>query len=211
VLQITLVDSSSGTGGQIVGGLAPETPLHGLATVFLGPTQFGLAKSDQALFYVRAFAKTASFALIGGKPHFQCPDRMTAGSSCGDRFAYTNPIWGRYHVTCPAVPRKPRPGFLGLARSPFVDSDGNRVPDTCERDLPDPCPQRPPRGGRFGEVGAIPEGVRPPVAVDPDRPPAGPQPAKAIPANSCQMVKSLAVKGLPPGVVGPEPDPVSPR
>ncbi len=223
VLKIKLFDDQiipnqdGNQGGKLAPNISQETPFHGLAQVFLGPNQFGLAKKDQALFYVRAFAKTNGLIIGDNQFLFQCPRPDIAGNSCSGRLAYSNPIWGRYQVTCPAKQqplRKSQPGILQFFISiPFLDSDNNNVPDTCEREIPDPCPPAPavggPLGGRLGQFTPLGQGGGPGVAVDPDRNPVGPQPAKSIPANSCQMVKSLSVSFpgkdiLGTGVLQPE-------
>ena len=220
VLQIKLMDNTvTNTDGNQGGNLAPnitaETPFHGQAQVFLGPNQFGLAQRDHALFYVRAFAKTSGLIFANNKFLFQCPKTDLAGNSCSGRLAYSNPIWGRYQVSCPAKQQplpSTQPGVLQFFKSsPSLDSDNNHVPDTCEREIADPCPPAPVvggggPGGRLGQLTPLGQAGQPGVAVDPSRTPNTPQPAKAIPANSCQMVKALAVPShvtdvLPSGVL----------
>ncbi|MGD9850864.1 MAG: hypothetical protein AB7T38_06340 [Nitrospirales bacterium] len=206
VLQVKLMDNTvtntdGNQGGRLVEGVSGDTPFHGLAKLYLGPNQFNLAKRDQALFYVRAFAKTNGLIMSNDKFLFQCPKLDLAGNSCSSRLAYSNPIWGRYQVSCPGTQpslQNAQPGVLQFFKlSPSVDSDNNSVPDTCEREIPDPCPNAPavggPLGGRFGQVTPFGQGGQPAVAVDPNRTPASPQPAKSIPANSCQVVTALAV------------------
>lgn len=196
------------------GTYVPGTPLplvdpkryHGVAQLHLNPTQFGLAGSDQLLFYIRAFARTVdAFARSKYKdgelidPNVlndislrRCASSSRdAGSGCGFRLAYSNPVWGRYQVSC-----------SGRPTSSALDGDNNGVPDTCERDIPDPCPAVAPRGGHRLDamIPLGPEG-RPPVAVDPSRTPVDPLPEKTVQGTSCQIVKSL-VFSLPGGAPG---------
>jgi hypothetical protein len=203
VLQVKLVDNF---GRFNVADLPPEAGFHGMVTVFIGPAQFGLVKQDQALSYVRAFVKTN--AAHQASDLGQCPKLGTAGSKCGDRFAYSNPIWARYRVTCPPQTRAVQPQILEFGSlatlafvTPYLDADNNSIPDTCEREIPNPCPVvAPPGGGRLGGVTGVRPDVLPPVLVDPSKP-AGPQPAKIVPGASCKVVKSLFIP-VSPGVTG---------
>jgi hypothetical protein len=156
---------------------------HGIARVFLGPAQFGLASSDGALSYVRAVARTV--APQQGADLAVCPATATAGSRCGGRLAYSNPIWHRYRLACPTG-RPPRVGGAFRPTLPIEDADDNRFPDTCERDVPSPCPRVGRGGGRFGEV--APEARE---VADPERTPATARPAKPIPGDTCQFLTTL--------------------
>lgn len=144
----------------------------GLARIYLSPAQFDLVRQDGRLFYIRAFARTIGPTELGA----DCRNPpLEAG--CGDRMAFSNPVWGRFQATC----RADRRG---------IDADRNRMPDTCERDVPSPCPQRQPPGPSVTRPGLVPGVVVAPqhqVAVDPDRP--GPV-IKPPPADSCQYVSS---------------------
>jgi hypothetical protein len=207
VLQIKLADAV----GRFNRTDQPESMRYrGVAAVFLGPAQFQLADSDGSLSYVRAFVRTITDAQ--GQENSVCPQVGSAGSKCGDRFAFSNPIWAKYRVACPAPSRGGGRGGAetGFNRgtAPFLDANDNQMPDACERDIPNPCAQSgrgevgadvrnpqlevtpPPsrgRGGRGGR-GETGRGGPPPVARDSelDRP----RPAKPVPANSCQMLKS---------------------
>lgn len=159
-LRVNLVDESLKTedgtiAGKLVANLSPDTPFHGLAKIFLHPKSFGLTEYDKALFYVRAFAKTTTGIMGQERWHFLCPKVGTAGNSCSDqRWAYSNPIWGRYRGTCPKnttltanIPGG-KPGkttgtqviHVIVTDAESLDADNNRRPDICEREIPDPCP-----------------------------------------------------------------------
>lgn len=90
--------------------------MHGMAVIYLAPAQFHIG-ADNHLFYLRAFAQTGADG---------CPPELEGGNSCGKRFAFTNPVWGDFQAIC----RKSGRG---------IDADGNGMPDTCERELDDPC------------------------------------------------------------------------
>ena len=113
----------------------PGTPLplvaslryHGIAQLHLNPIQFGLANSDQVLFYIRAFARTVdAYPRFKNDPHVvndislrRCASSpRDAGNSCGFRLAYSNPVWGRYQGSC-----------SGRSFSSTLDGDNNNVPD----------------------------------------------------------------------------------
>jgi hypothetical protein len=183
VLQVRLTDE---LGRYSLTDVPQDSQYHGIVRVFIGPAQFGLARADQALSYVRAFVKTVA----PGQGASGCPERTLAGNRCGNRFGYANPIWMRYQLQCAPV-REDRAGrgaaILGAAR-PFLDGNFNGRPDTCERDIPSPCGvETGGRGGRFGvDVGIDPRDVK---AERPGR--AGSGPAKPIPASSCQKVAAL--------------------
>ncbi len=174
-----------------------EAGYRGLARIYVGPEQFGLVAGDQALSYVRAVAKTISAVdgyartdVVGGQQRRLCPAPLTGGSKCGDRLAYTNPVWTRYRVTCPTARSPAGGGTTAVGQRPgsFLDSDANSVPDTCERNVPDPCQTT--SGGARGRL-ATETGVGrqppPPVSRDPDRAPVGPVAAKAVPTKSCTV------------------------
>jgi hypothetical protein len=180
-----------------IGVASVDGGYRGVAKVFLGPAQFGLASADGSLSYVRAVAKTVSAkegasrtAIIEGFNRFLCPAPLTAGNKCGDRLAYSNPIWGRYRIACPP-PRAIRFGQGPQAPStsgdaPFIDADGNAVPDTCERDIPDPCPAT--SNTRLRGETPFSGGARPGTFQrNPNILPSGPTPGKAVPTRSCQV------------------------
>ena len=198
-LQVKLVTGKSDA--STVPGVSPEMRLHGIAQIFLSPQQFGISSADHLLFYVRAFARTRDGN--SAAYHKECPPFGTAGSNCGSGRTYSNPIWGRFNVKCPTGKPKAMPGhgghFGGLgpkAAAPFLDADGDGVPDICERDVPDPC----------AAAGGGP-GPPPPSSLDPGQP-AGP-PQKVAPATSCQVLASLVHK-VPPGVPEPVPGTFAP-
>jgi hypothetical protein len=142
-LQIRLANAYGGP----IPGQPSDLRYRGVARVFLGPAQFGMAPADGTLSYVRAVART--IAPQQGADIGVCASAWTAGSRCGGRMAYSNPIWNRYRLACPTGRPRPVGGVLQPAL-PIVDADGNRFPDTCERDLPTPCP-RVGGGGRFDD------------------------------------------------------------
>jgi len=179
---------------------------HGIAKVFLGPAQFQLANADQALSYVRAFARTITDAQA--QANGLCPEVGLAGSRCGDRFAFSNPIWAKYRVTCPQSSGRPRGATetaLNNVSTPYLDADNDGMPDVCGRDIPDPCarttspeigvdvdrpvvedtrPQSPAGGhAETGAIGRLPLAVE--GALD------TPRPAKPVPNISCQVIESL--------------------
>ena len=201
-LQIKLANPN----GQFNRTNLPESVrYHGVAKVFLGPAQFQLANNDQALSYIRAFARTITD--VQAQENGLCPEVGAAGSKCGDRFAFSNPIWAKYSLSCPRSSGRPgRPAETALNRisTPYLDADNDGIPDVCKRDIPNPCTRQPeadvdihrpmvegtrtpaPSSGR-PETGPI---GQPPVAVEGalDRP----TPAKPVPDNSCQVVESPA-------------------
>lgn len=121
----------------------------GMARVYLTPNEpFYLSEHSGKLFYLRAYAQTYGRAellfdgpkIAGADPAeaanwiHTCTDAqgnpqspLTPGK-CGDRHAYSNPIWGRYNQTC---------GPSGQS----IDGNGNGMPDTCEQSggWPDMC------------------------------------------------------------------------
>lgn len=110
---------------------ARQLGYRGIARFYLSPAQFDLVTRDGRLFYVRAVVKTAD----PERARFRsgCPAGAGSPGNCGGRLAFSNPIWGKYRRNC-------RTDELSL------DSDGNRTPDTCERNVPDPC-----RDGSIGD------------------------------------------------------------
>jgi hypothetical protein len=181
VLQVSLLDA--------YGRLNRNDPslanvnYHGVARVYLGPGQFQLAQRDQALSYVRAYAVTVrpdQAENLG-----VCPAGGTAGNRCGNRHAYSNPVWSRFNTSCPATPRPTRPAetALGRGRAPrFVDSNTNNVADTCEDQLRNVCAV----SVRDQPVGELPTRVsRGTDARGPNRPQARP-----IPMTSCQRLSA---------------------
>ena len=184
VLRIDLADVF----GRPLPGQPAQIGRRGVARVFLGPAQFGLARADGALSYVRAVART-----IDRSPADDldiCPPQGTAGSRCGHRTAYSNPIWNRFRLTCPA--RRPFPNLgdllgttaLGGGAGTIVDVDNDAVPDTCESNVPDPCRPRTPHD-RLGEQANL--GNPPVVSANPDLPGTH-SPVKPIPATSCRTL-----------------------
>jgi len=145
-----------------------EVGYGGIARLFLSPKQFDLTFNNAPLFYVRAYAETVSRT----ENDSECPAPSTAPGSCGDRSAFTNPVWGVYVHDCKAD---------GIA----IDSDRNRIPDTCERPLPDPCAAADDaQGPRGGTPEAAPPGTS---ATAPTAQP--PQGFRPPPAASCSIVQ----------------------
>jgi hypothetical protein len=165
--------------------LPAELAYHGVARFYLGPAQFQLATTDKSLSYIRAYATTIApqqAADLG-----ICVRAWTAGSRCGNRKAYSNPVWSRYNLTCPPRP-KPKPiagaAALGRPEPTFVDANGNRFPDSCEGTLPDACRTTKPKPGAV-------DIDRPQVADKGGAAPAKPAPARPIPKTSCQRLAGL--------------------
>jgi hypothetical protein len=129
--------------------LPEDVRYHGVAKIFLGPAQFKLAGGDQALSYVRAMARTITDQQ--GQDNALCPDVGSAGSRCGDRFAYSNPIWAKYTIACPAQPaggpRRPAETAVNLKPTAYIDADNDGMPDICAGSIPDPCPSKHPETG----------------------------------------------------------------
>lgn len=121
---------------------------HGVAQVYVAPGQFQLAENDGELFYVRAFAKTIS-AYKDWFNERNCKYSAEAGNKCGDRYAFANPVWGRYHKTCPNKPARPQHAetIFGAKPVAFLDSNANRYPDICESVVLNPCEKHPETGG----------------------------------------------------------------
>ena len=117
--------------GRTISGQAAQIGYHGVAKFFLGPAQFQLASNDGALSYVRAVTKTISAGQ--GVDFGPLPGSLGAGSKCGSRFAYSNPIWARYRATCPPPRRRPGGSEVAITGEPpnFVDGNSNSIPDGC--------------------------------------------------------------------------------
>jgi hypothetical protein len=188
--------------------LSPDIAYHGTAAIYLGPGHFGLARAEGALSYVRAFASTIltyRAADLG-----ICPQGGTAGSHCGSRYAFANPVWTRYVSTCPSPASSPSApsrtsrfnSALRAASSlqkvtTFIDKNGNRMPDACENTLANACP---PETNPTGAAGEITDQLRNAIdragtneLVDPNAPPSPPQlvaapPSRPIPGTSCQVL-----------------------
>ncbi|MDQ3565049.1 MAG: hypothetical protein M3436_13220 [Pseudomonadota bacterium] len=184
------------------GGLA----MAGVANLYLSPSQFGLVAEGNPLFYVRAYARTilAPFGGVNSATGYvePCP----AGARCKVGHAFANPIWGRYHATCPQTgPAQTQDsGTVGVGgigskagggahvkptvldqaslRTSSRDQDGNAVPDTCERDIPDPCPAAGTPIGSHADIDLVftQEGA----STTP--------PAKSPPPRSCQILAGAA-------------------
>lgn len=171
-----------------VSGAMPDMGYQGRAKLYLSPAQFDLVRADGRLFYVRAYAET--FARMDSTSG--CTGRENDPGSCGDRLAFANPIWGRFKSRCNGIDAQ------GL------DGDGNRVPDTCERTLPDPCPPPNIKGGsKLSGVVAPRPGE---LSVDPTIP--RPGVTTGTPLRTCQIIS--AVPSPPPGVVAPSTDILAP-
>jgi hypothetical protein len=188
-------------------GLDPKIRYHGVARIFVAPGQFQLAESEGELFYVRAFAKT--IRPINDWFHDRNCKKYSGegGNKCGDRFAYANPVWGRYHKTCPEPPRGARPPDAIIALKPpaYLDSNNNLYPDVCESVILDACMAHPETGspdhdaplaegtatpeGRPGNAAgvAVPESEIAGIATDETVP--NPD-VKPTPMKSCQMLRA---------------------
>jgi hypothetical protein len=197
VLQVQLADAY---GRFSRAPLPADIAYHGTAAIYLGPGHFGLARSEGALSYVRAFARTVTTQQAADLGI--CPAGGTAGSHCGNRYAFANPVWTRYLSTCPTIrPRRVNSAVLGASslQKPtyFVDKNGNRVPDACENTLADACP---PETSPTGAAGNISDRARNAIEragtnelVDPTAQPSPPQlvptpPSRPIPGTSCQVL-----------------------
>ncbi|MEO8063414.1 MAG: hypothetical protein ABI821_11780 [Pseudomonadota bacterium] len=180
--------------------LSPDIAYHGTAAIYLGPGQFGLARNEGALSYIRATASTIltyRAADLG-----VCPAGGTAGSHCGSRYAFANPVWTRYKSACPTAPaRGVNSAVLGASSlqkpTHFIDRDGNRKPDACENTLVNACPPETSPTGAAGRISdrfrnAIDRAVTHEI-TDPNAPPAPPTaveapPERPIPSTSCQIL-----------------------
>lgn len=165
-LQAVLADQY---GNFSLAGIPLERGYHGVMKVYLGPNQFGMVNAgDGALSYVRAFARTVT-AQQGDDLDY-CGPIGAAGSMCGDRYAYTNPIWMRFRTECP-VRRGPMHAVTAIGRSygrMFIDGDANGYPDGCQTPVADPCPRE--------------ASGRPPLLADPE------SRIPTPPSNSCKEV-----------------------
>ena len=178
-LKIRLADEF----GRTVVTQAARIGYRGVAKLFIGPAQFRLAGNDSALSYVRAVAKTIAAGQASDLG--LCAGAWAAGSKCGSRLAYSNPVWARYRATCPPSRRRPEVAIGGPTN--FVDGNGNLMPDACERSLPDPCATRP---GRVRETPPLGRG-QPPRASDSTRGAPVTPPRWPIPDRSCQTIRAL--------------------
>jgi hypothetical protein len=105
------------SGGHLQFQIPASMGMHGQAMVYLAPKQFNINGANK-FFYIRAFAQTDTSG---------CPSPLIGGISCGERFAFTNPVWGDYSPNCTDSSRS-------------IDADGNKKPDVCEvRIKDDPC------------------------------------------------------------------------
>jgi hypothetical protein len=102
---------------------------HGMAKVYLNPADFGITQTDGKLFYVRTYAQ-----IYGRTNNLSgCTIGPLAVGKCGDRHAYSNPVWGRYNGSC-------SPQRIGLRGRRSIDGNNDNVPDTCGGvPLPDLC------------------------------------------------------------------------
>jgi hypothetical protein len=193
-LQIKLAD---GAGNFNRANVPNSVRYHGVAKIFIGPGQFRLADANGELSYLRAFARTITDQQ--GQDTGQCPQVGSAGSKCGDRFAFSNPIWAKYEAAiCANLPAGSRPGMTArpatplappgpsrlprqlapqFTQSPYLDADGDGSADVCQRDIPNPCPLSALGGSQ--------------VATDDTRTP-NPSLRKPIPNFSCQRVEAPA-------------------
>jgi hypothetical protein len=194
-LQVKLEDQYIRPGVRPV---APPVAYQGIVTIFIGPAQFDLVRTDKSLSYVRAFART----LIDWKAADVgiCPNAQTAGSHCGSRWAYSNPVWGRYNSVCPRRSASPAGGLTAFGPLvTYIDRNSNRVPDVCEGTIQDACqrtqgpmagnvaprPTEAEAAGRPGPGEAAPrptENGLPGATLGPERP---------IPETSCQRVAAV--------------------
>ena len=146
---------------------------RGIAHFNVAPGQFQLAENDGELFYVRAFAKTIS-AYKDWFNERNCKYSANAGNKCGDRFAFTNPVWGRYQKACPPKATRPAETVLGARPVTFVDSNNNQYPDICESVMLSPCE----RHSATGSPNI--DGPREAVLADPESNPDRPRPTDGI-------------------------------
>jgi hypothetical protein len=180
-------------------GLDPGHGYHGMAQIYLNPYEFGITLEDKRLFYVRAYAQTFGRTAqdSGCTDGRQGPPLAPlAPGKCGDRLAYSNPVWGRYHAVCDSARFAP-------AGRQSIDLNNDGVPDTCQAPLPDPCPALPvssPGGGKgFAGAGAMAP-LAGTLAIDPQ----GGGQGDTSGLRSCQMVKSLVFSLAGGDVVAPD-------
>lgn len=124
--------------------LDKKVQYHGIARIFVAPAQFQINQTDGGLFYARAVAKTVSAHTSLLSPKSCDVKSDIAGTRCGDRWALTNPIWGRYHTSCPKKPVGPAASLPAVAitqvrSTTFLDSNNNSYPDICESVILDAC------------------------------------------------------------------------
>ncbi|MEO8019450.1 MAG: hypothetical protein ABI769_16690 [Pseudomonadota bacterium] len=203
VMQVQLADAY---GRFSRAPLPADIAYHGTAAIYLGPAQFALARAEGSLSYVRAFASTITVQQAADAG--VCPSGETAGSHCGNRYAFANPVWTRYVGTCPAPSRSRVNAAVraaaGVLQKPasFVDQNGNRVPDACENTLVNACP---PQTNPTGAAGEITDRFRHAITTagthelrDANAPPGPPElvstdpPPRAIPDTSCQVLPAPA-------------------
>lgn len=106
-------------------GLDSSVGYRGMARVYLHPNEpLYLSEQNGKLFYLRAYAQTYGRTEAASG----CTVGPLVPGKCGDRHAYTNPIWGRYNQTC-------------SPNSQSLDTNNNGMPDTCEHSggWPDLC------------------------------------------------------------------------
>ena len=177
---------------------------HGVAKLFIAPGQFQLAEQEKGLFYVRAFAKTVS-AQSDWFAARNCAFSADAGNRCGDRFALANPVWGRYHKTCPVKPSAvSSPVAVTQGRhNAFLDANNNGYPDICESVVLNPCVPHAATGGGPGSgtfetnrphgAGSTVRAGAPvrPVAPAAVEAAAHPSSEKPTPTKSCRTIVSL--------------------
>jgi hypothetical protein len=109
--------------GQVSYFLDPQHFMDGSGAQTSSETPTSGSSSLEML-YVRAFAKTVKRD-EGGSQLQDCPVELIH-DSCGDRQAFTNPIWIGLKNQC--------------AQDAFsIDANNNRMPDVCEAPLPDAC------------------------------------------------------------------------
>lgn len=178
-------------------GVDPKLGYQGIAKVFLNPREFGISQHDETspLFYVRAYAQTYGRT----DPKSGCTPDPLAPGKCGDRHAYTNPVWGRYTANC-------LPNLIARHGRGSLDGKIPNFPDACTAaPPPDPCPSVPSAatvgaGSKFSSVSGMVAPRPGNVSVDPAAPATG-QPA-GRPLRSCKIVTSIK-PGPPPGIVAP--------
>jgi hypothetical protein len=156
-------------------GLSGDKAMHGLAKVMLDPKQFGVS-AEGALFYVRAYAQTA-----------EGPGKVAG------QMAFTNPVWGRYHMKCSTDAPK------------SLDKDGNRTPDVCEGKAPRKNGSTrgvvalggPPKAANPGVGGGAAPGTKSPVTPAPKVNKAAPinkLPTTKVPASRPPAKKAAPMK-----------------
>ena len=172
--------------GESMSAIIRQLGYRGVARIYLSPAQFELITQDGRLFYLRAVVKTAH---PDRSPYRSgCVKGGDTPGNCGSRLAFSNPVWGKFRRSC-------------QADSLSLDKDRNGKPDTCERNVPDPCSDM----TRLGSDFVIRLDL--PVANAGDRgsgDQAGAGPVKRSPASSCQHI--VAIPEIPRVVVPPSPE-----